>query len=295
MSKVLVTESSLESIANAIRSKNGLQTTYKPSQMAEAIAEIPTGTTPSGTIDITQNGTADVTNYASANVNVPNSYAAGDEGKVVSNGALVAQTARASEITANGTYDTTTNNSVSVNVSGGGGGGSIPSFQQDTILYIQPNDNTKGYAAIAKELSRSYNSPFVNSNIGAQISYTDFVSSIKTGMFAGYEYYNYVDANFISATGIVLLGNFSQGGGASGNVLLDSIQNYSAILLQGVYSKNATSQYITTKAYAGVELDTAYWAGMKDRNSSYTCNVTFTDNTHCNLSGNKQVIIYGLL
>lgn len=298
MSKVLVTESSLESIANAIRSKNGLQTTYKPSQMAEAIAEIPTGTTPSGTIDITQNGTVDVTNYASADVAVPNSYASGDEGKVVSNGALVAQTARASEITANGTYDTTLNDEVTVNVSGGGGGGSIPSFQQDTILYLQPNtnDNTKGYAAIAKELLMSSDNPFIgSSDVKAQISYTDFVSSIKTGMFAGYEYYNYVDANFISATGIVLLGDFSLGGDASGNVLLDSIQNYSAILLQGVYYQNATSQYNTTKAYAGVELDTAYWAGMKDRNKRYTCNVTFTDNTHCNLSGNKQVIIYGLL
>ena len=70
MSKVLVTESSLARIAAAIRAKNGTHNTYKPGQMAEAIAEIPTGTTPSGTIDITQNGTADVTNYASANVNV---------------------------------------------------------------------------------------------------------------------------------------------------------------------------------------------------------------------------------
>ena len=52
------------------------------------------------------------------NVTVPNSYTAGDEGKVVSNGALVAQTAHA-EVTQNGTVDTTLNNSVTVNVSGG--------------------------------------------------------------------------------------------------------------------------------------------------------------------------------
>ena len=61
--------------------------------------------------------------YSSVSINVPNSYAAGDEGKVVSGGALVAQTARASQITENGEYDTTNNNSVTVNVSGGGGGG----------------------------------------------------------------------------------------------------------------------------------------------------------------------------
>lgn len=120
MSKVLVTESYLAQIANAIRAKLGVATTYKPSQMPAAITSIPTGTTPTGTVNITQNGTTDVTQYASANVQVPNSYAAGDEGKVVSNGALVAQTAHA-EVTQNGTIDTTLNNSVTVNVSGGGG------------------------------------------------------------------------------------------------------------------------------------------------------------------------------
>lgn len=60
-----------------------------------------------------------------------NTYAAGDAGKVVKlNGStyeLAAQTARSSNITANGTYDTTENNSVTVAVSGGGGGGSSAS------------------------------------------------------------------------------------------------------------------------------------------------------------------------
>jgi hypothetical protein len=51
-------------------------------------------------------------------VNVPNSYTAADEGKVVSGGALVGQTSR--NITVNGTYNTTENNEVVVNVSGGG-------------------------------------------------------------------------------------------------------------------------------------------------------------------------------
>ena len=53
--------------------------------------------------------------YSPVTVNVPNSYAAADEGKVVSNGALVAQTAHA-EVTSNGTIDTTLYNSVPVNV-----------------------------------------------------------------------------------------------------------------------------------------------------------------------------------
>ena len=43
MSKVLVNESSLTGIANAIRGKNGETTTYKPSEMAAAITAIPSG------------------------------------------------------------------------------------------------------------------------------------------------------------------------------------------------------------------------------------------------------------
>lgn len=73
-------------------------------------------------ITITENGTTteDVRSYAYAEITtaVPNSYTASDEGKVVSNGALVAQGSQT--ITENGTYDTTLVDDVTVNVSGGG-------------------------------------------------------------------------------------------------------------------------------------------------------------------------------
>lgn len=73
----------------------------------------------SGTKSISSNGSnIDVTNYEKVDVSVPNSYSASDEGKVVSNGALVSQTS--ATYTTNNTYDTTLINSVTVNVSGGG-------------------------------------------------------------------------------------------------------------------------------------------------------------------------------
>ena len=72
---------------------------------------------------ITSNGTYNATDdsadgYNPVHVSVPNSYSAGDEGKVVSSGALVTQTAATD--TTNSTYDTTTVSSVTVNVTGGG-------------------------------------------------------------------------------------------------------------------------------------------------------------------------------
>ena len=63
------------------------------------------GDEPSGSVSITTNGSHNVKQYATAVVDVPNSYTASDEGKVVDDGALVVQGNQ--NITANGTYDTT--------------------------------------------------------------------------------------------------------------------------------------------------------------------------------------------
>lgn len=86
-----------------------------------ALAKAVGGGGPSVTVEeltVTENGTTTAPSgkaYSPVNVAVPNTYSAGDEGKVVSGGALVGQTAHAT-VTENGTIDTTLNNSVVVDV-----------------------------------------------------------------------------------------------------------------------------------------------------------------------------------
>lgn len=243
MSQVLVTEQHLSDIAGAIRAKLGAPDSYRPGEMAAAIREIETYPEPAGSVSIAANGTHDVKDYASAVVNVPNSYAASDEGKVVSSGALVAQTSRT--VTANGTYDTTENDEVVVDVQSGGGTSYLPDLIADGYF----NNEFKGYV--------------------------------------------YGRTAMIDAGHLVLLGDFSQTGAASGNVLSDSIENYSMLILQGIYRGQRQSGYNTSMLYKPA-LNKSFWAGMQDRNKDYTCNVTFTDDTHCSLTGNRQCIIYGV-
>ena len=120
MSQGLVERQYLQDIGDAIRSKNGSTDTYTPAEMAQAISGIHTA----DEVVLVQktvnaNGQYNASDdsadgYSGVRVNVPNSYSASDEGKVVSSGNLVAQTTK--QITANGTHDTTTNNSVVINV-----------------------------------------------------------------------------------------------------------------------------------------------------------------------------------
>lgn len=120
MAQVLVTESYLDDIADAICEKNGSEDTYTPAQMAGAIEDIQTAdevvlVSKSISANGTYNPASDSADgYSGVTVNVPNTYTASDNGKVVVNQELVAQTSKS--INANGTHDTTENNSVVVDV-----------------------------------------------------------------------------------------------------------------------------------------------------------------------------------
>lgn len=95
--------------------------------------------------DISANGTYNASadsadGYKKVTVDVPNSYAAGDEGKVVSNGALVAQ--GSATYTSNGTYDTTLVNEVEVDV---------PATSMDFLNTAEPTGTITSNATIVKD------------------------------------------------------------------------------------------------------------------------------------------------
>ena len=117
MSVVTINEQILDDIAEQTRAKNGESTLYKPNQLPAAIGRIEIPRLEERFI--VQNGEyyphEGRNGISKVTVNVPTgSISIEDEGKVVSNGELVAQTSV--DIDNNGTYDTTTNNEIVVNV-----------------------------------------------------------------------------------------------------------------------------------------------------------------------------------
>lgn len=138
---------------------------------ASITTNVPASAVDTGTKNISTNGTHDVVGYANASVNVPNSYSQSDEGKVVSNGALVAQTS--DTVTQNGTVDTTLINSLTVNVSGGGGG---------VITLLNTVEVTEQVRAVNVDIS-DYSSlyDFIFIYIDAELTASDWLYYVMDG------------------------------------------------------------------------------------------------------------------
>ena len=211
MTKVLITESYLEDIADSIRAKNGTENTYKPSEMAGAIDAI-SGITPTGTkeISITQNGTTteDVTNYASAEINVSvsassptlqtktvtptestqnvsadNGYDGLSQVTVNPIPSSYVQPSGSLPITVNNTYDVTNYASVDVNVSGGGGGSNIPLLGTVTVT-----SDTREFDIDLTDY-QNYNFFFVVADV--TLSASDWLYYVKNGSSASGGTYDY--------------------------------------------------------------------------------------------------------
>lgn len=133
MANVLVENSYLKAIANAIRSKLGVQTKYKPNQMANAINSI-VGEATLGTKTITSNGTYDagddsLDGYSKVSVNV---FPTGTkEITVTQNGTITEDVSDYA------------NAKITTNVSGGGSasysGTFTPTERQATYDFYAPN------------------------------------------------------------------------------------------------------------------------------------------------------------
>lgn len=115
---------------------------------------------------------------------ITNQYTAQDEGKVVSNGALVAQTAYPSTITSNGTYDTTNYNSITINVS---------SIANSGVAY--PPGSTTGFIIVSfigrnVYVSTRLSDTSVNNTtatFSAPFQLSNFISNDMTFTIGGYK------------------------------------------------------------------------------------------------------------
>ncbi len=112
-------------------------------------------------------------------------------------------------------------------------------------------------------------------------------------LYDNFEYSQYADATFISDLNLTQLASFVEETGTTIE-LSDSLANYSAVVIHGMYNNTGTSSYDTTVIYPNMELNAEYWFGVKDRNASYSGTITFTDNTHATLSVNRKLKIYGI-
>ena len=126
---------------------------------------------------------------------ITNQYTSSDEGKVVDNGALVAQTA--TTVTENGTYSTTTNDSVTVNVPSGADiyelKNPFPTLMSGKLFMFADSSTNRLY--IIGQLTFNgalgdftFSSPVPFSELGCVLSVT-----VKTYTFSGTEIYQSTD------------------------------------------------------------------------------------------------------
>lgn len=143
--------------------------------------------------NITENGeysasSDNVDGYSKVNVNVPNTYTVNDNGKVVTNQELVAQTAYPDTVTTNNTYDTTNYNSITVDVAN--------TYTNEDEGKVVDNGALVAQTAMAEEITENgvvdttlYNSVTVNvagsgGSFGNDVIFYDYDGTVITSYSA---------------------------------------------------------------------------------------------------------------
>lgn len=302
-------EAARTNIASAITTKGGTVASGAGFEdFSTAIGTIPSGGSATLiTKNIDANGTYNASSdsadgYSSVTVAVPNTYTASDEGKVVSNGALVAQTARPDTITTNGSYITTNYNSVTVNVPTGGGSTELLSARAH--LTAPSSVDTRKWIALGSTMRK------VGLNVWTDGDYTYFSDAGTNNVLA----YNTSNprgtwnsktwsglTNFTGSSVWTDGTNIYYSAGANQYVLDKSTSTWSAKTWSGLtnfygayvwtdgtdmYYSNGASQYVLDKATSTWTAKT--WTGLSTFDGIYI----WTDGTEIYYSsGNNQYVL----
>lgn len=256
MAKVAITEDYLQDIADAIRQKTGLSSTYYPSEMAQAILSISGsgGITPTGTINITENGTHNVTQYASANVQVPNP----------STGTL--------NITTNDTYDVTSYASAVVNVPTGSTINNqnktvTPSEEGNTVTY------DSGYTGLGTVTVEPISDTYVGSGITSRSS-SDLTASGAT-VTAPAGYYASSASKAVSSMTLPTAAAATSSGTSKATISRSTSDQY--INIPTGYNSTASYYKINAVADGTISYPTATKGTVSNHSISITPDVTFTE------------------
>lgn len=170
-------------------------------------------------------------------------------------------------------------------VKGTGGGTIYDELLIPIFRYSSPYYEISGRVGYTTRVSDT--PQFSNNNYDLNDVFYDVAND-----YSIFEYFGYVNSDLITALNLTELGIFTSGN-VNAVTLSEPFTNFDFILIQGCYDASGASSYDTSMIYISPAINTPYWFGMKDRNSSYSGLLTFTDTTHGTIDESRRLKIYG--